>query len=102
MDLGGRECQEELGGVDGRETVIRIWYVRTKFIFSKRRKKELYVCVLLGSTHRKHSRQKVTKTLVYSENWKVIQSPVTDVDSYNTDAHSVPKEPREDPRVTSA
>jgi hypothetical protein len=37
VDLGGTGGQEELGRVEGRETIVRIYYVRgKKSIFNKR------------------------------------------------------------------
>ena len=37
VDLDGRRGGEELGGVEGGETIIRIYYVRKKSIFNKRK-----------------------------------------------------------------
>lgn len=39
--LGGRGGREELGGVEGRETVIRLCYVRTNRMFNRRKKNNL-------------------------------------------------------------
>ena len=35
VDLDGRGGGEELGGVEGGEIIIKIYYIRTKSIFSK-------------------------------------------------------------------
>lgn len=37
MDLDGRGGEEELGGKEGGETIIRIYCIRKKSIFNKRK-----------------------------------------------------------------
>jgi hypothetical protein len=37
-DLNGREDEDELGEIDGDETVIRMYYMRKKSIFKKKEK----------------------------------------------------------------
>lgn len=61
MDLDGRGQREELGGVEGGETLIRIYYVRKKSLLSTKGKQENYVLcqvvlinkyfVLISHTH---------------------------------------------------
>jgi hypothetical protein len=41
MDQGGTGRGEELGNVEGGETVIRIYYVRKKSIFNKWKEKSI-------------------------------------------------------------
>jgi hypothetical protein len=35
VDADGKRCWEELGGVEGRDTVTRIYNMRTQSIFNK-------------------------------------------------------------------
>lgn len=41
MDLDGREGKEELGGIEGEETVIEIYCVRKNSIKGKKQKLEV-------------------------------------------------------------
>jgi hypothetical protein len=41
MDPDGREGGEDLGGVEGRKTIIRIYYGRKESILNKRKKEKL-------------------------------------------------------------
>lgn len=38
VDQDGRGVGEELGGVEGRETISRIQYMRQEYIFNRRKK----------------------------------------------------------------
>lgn len=39
VDTDGRGCVEELGGVEGGETIFRLYCVRKKSMFNKRKKR---------------------------------------------------------------
>lgn len=42
VDPDGRGCGEKLGGVEGAEAIIRIYYVEKEVIFNKRKIKYVY------------------------------------------------------------
>ena len=52
-ECGGRECEmERLGGTEGGDTVIRVYYVKGEKLFqSKGRKGEIVVNKLFSSLH---------------------------------------------------
>lgn len=52
MDLDGRGGGEELGE-EGRETIVRIYYMREKSIFNKRAKKKIQNYLLSQMLSRK-------------------------------------------------